>query len=315
MPLSPEIQDFIHGFKSRWDPSVNAACERFFETCHASLPPPDAEPSIACEKDVKYGPDPRHRLDIFWPTNASTTNATLPVVVYFHGGAFKAGDNTITPHLHANIGKFFADNGMIGVLGTYRLLPDARFPDGRDDVAAALTWLHDHIHQYGGDRNSIFALGQSAGGGHLAMALYAGRLISDEGRNLVRGVLLLSAALEYDLGKEDRRRSMEAYYGTNGHEFIHAHSALGAFKKVSHEDDEAGGTAPDLFLLLAEWDFEECVRGNLDFLQAYNKQRRRVPRFEVLSGHNHVSYCLSIGLPGDGVGPKIVEWARQCLKK
>ncbi|OJJ94950.1 hypothetical protein ASPACDRAFT_1860616 [Aspergillus aculeatus ATCC 16872] len=298
MPLSPEIQDFIHGFKNRWDPSVNAACERFFETCHASLPPSNAEPSIACEKDVKYGPDPRHRLDIFWPTNASTTNVTLPVVVYFHGGAFKAGDNTITPHMHGNIGEFFAANGMIGVLGTYRLLPEARFPDGQEDVTAALTWLHNHVQQYGGDRNSIFALGQSAGGG-----------------SLVRGVLLLSAALDYDLGKEDRRRNMEAYYGTNDHDFIHAHSALGTFKSLSDEENAAGRTTPKLLIMLAEWDFEECVRGNFDFLQAYNKQQRRLPRFEVLLGHNHVSYCLSIGLPGDEVGPKIVEWVRQCLEK
>ncbi|PYI32199.1 alpha/beta-hydrolase [Aspergillus indologenus CBS 114.80] len=315
MPLSPEIQDFILGFKNRWDPSVNAACERFFETCHASLPPSDAESLIESEQDVKYGPDSRHRLDIFWPANASKANTALPVVVYFHGGAFKAGDNTITPHLHANIGKFFAANGMIGVLGTYRLLPQARYPDGREDVAAALTWLHDHVHRYGGDRNAIYALGQSAGGGHLAMALYAGRLISDEGQSLVRGVLLLSAALEYDLGKEDRRRSMEAYYGTNDHDFIQAHSALGTFQRLSDGDDEAGRTTPELFVVVAEWDFAECVHGNLDFLQAYNTQRRRLPKFEVFLGHNHVSYCLSIGLPGDEVGPKIVEWVRQCLKE
>ncbi|RAH86795.1 alpha/beta-hydrolase [Aspergillus japonicus CBS 114.51] len=203
---------------------------------------------------------------------------------------------------------------MIGVLGTYRLLPQARYPDGREDVAAALTWLHDHVHRYGGDRNAIFALGQSAGGGHLAMALYAGRLISDEGQSLVRGVLLLSAALEYDMGKEDRRRSMEAYYGMNDHNFIHAHSALGTFQRLSNDDDEAVGSTPELFVMVAEWDFEECARGNLNFLQAYYRQQRRLPSCEVLLGHNHVSYCLSIGLPGDEVGPKIVEWVRQCLE-
>ncbi|RAL12373.1 alpha/beta hydrolase [Aspergillus homomorphus CBS 101889] len=313
MPLATEIQDFILQYKSDWDSSVNVACEKFFESYHASVAPSVPNSSIRWEQDVKYGPDPRHRLDIFWPADASATEATCPVVVYFHGGAFRVGDNVITPHMHANIGKFFASQGMVGVLGTYRLLPEARFPDGREDVAAALTWLSDNAHQYGGDRNAIFALGQSAGGGLLAMALFSGRLELDKDRSLVRGVLLLSAALDYDLTREDRGKSMEAYYGTQDHAAIHAQSALGTFKNLPWEDEVVRRT-PDLYLMLAEWDFDECVRSNLEFLREYRTRRHRVPRFEVLPGHNHVSYCLSMGLPGDEVGPRIVDWVRRCLE-
>ncbi|GKZ28919.1 hypothetical protein AbraIFM66950_001877 [Aspergillus brasiliensis] len=314
MPLATEIQQFILGFKSHWDGAVNTACQDFFEARHASLEPANPDPSIRYENNVKYGTDPRHRLDVFWPADATTTNATLPVVVYFHGGAFKLGDNTITPHMHANIGRFFASRGMIGVLGTYRLLPEARYPDGQEDVASALTWLHHHVHQYGGDRNAIFALGQSAGGGHLAMALYSGRLKSDEGQSLVRGVLLLSAALKYDLSKKGRRETMEQYYGTTDHAVIHSRSAYGIFEGLPpvEDADVVAVPTPQLFVMLAEWDFEECVQGNLDFLKLCAARQRRLPRFEVLPGHNHVSYALSIGLPGDEVGPKIADWVRQC---
>ncbi|GKZ82328.1 hypothetical protein AnigIFM56816_007140 [Aspergillus niger] len=314
MPLAPEIQQFILGFKSQWDGSVNSACQDFFEARHASLESANPNPSIQFENNVKYGPDPRHRLDVFWPADATSTNATLPVVVYFHGGAFKLGDNTITPHMHANIGRFFASKGMIGVLGTYRLLPEARFPDGQKDIASALSWLHSNVHQYGGSRNAIFALGQSAGGGHLAMSLYSGRLKTDEGQSLVRGVLLLSAALKYDLTKKGRRESMEQYYATTDHAIIHSRSAYGIFHALApiEDADVVAVPTPELFLMLAEWDFEECVQGNLDFLRLFAERRRHLPRFEVLPGHNHVSYALSIGLPGDEVGPKIADWVRRC---
>ncbi|PYH71198.1 alpha/beta hydrolase [Aspergillus vadensis CBS 113365] len=313
MPLALEIRQFILSFESRWDGSVNTACQDFFEARHSSAGPLNPDHPIKYEKNVKYGPDSRHRLDVFWPADAISTNAALPVVVYFHGGAFKLGDNSITPHMHANIGRFFASQGMIGVLGTYRLLPEARFPDGQDDVASALSWLHDNVHQYGGNRDAIFALGQSAGGGHLAMALFSGKLKSDQGQSLVRGVLLLSAALKYDLSKKGRRESMEQYYGTTNHSLIQSRSAYGIFQDLPpvEDADVASVPTPELFLMLAEWDFAECVQGNLDFVRLYAERRRRLPRFEVLPGHNHVSYALSIGLPGDEVGPKIADWVRQ----
>ncbi|GLA39791.1 hypothetical protein AnigIFM63309_007392 [Aspergillus niger] len=314
MPLAPEIQQFILGFKSQWDGSVNSACQDFFEARHAYLESANPNPSIQSENNVKYGPDPRHRLDVFWPADATSTNATLPVVVYFHGGAFKLGDNTITPHMHANIGRFFASKGMVGVLGTYRLLPEARFPDGQEDIASALSWLHSNVHQYGGSQDAIFALGQSAGGGHLAMSLYSGRLKTDEGQSLVRGVLLLSAALKYDLSKKGRRESMEQYYATTDHAIIHSRSAYGIFHALPpvEDADVVAVPTPELFLMLAEWDFEECVQGNLDFVRLFVERNRHLPRFEVLPGHNHVSYALSIGLPGDEVGPKIADWVRRC---
>ncbi len=37
----------------------------------------------------------------------SVTDASdLPVVVYFHGGGFTSGDNTITPSMHSDIGQY-----------------------------------------------------------------------------------------------------------------------------------------------------------------------------------------------------------------
>lgn len=209
---------------------------------------------------------------------------------------------------------------MVGILGTYRLLPEARFPDGIEDIATTLAWIQTHVHRYTGDRDAVFLLGHSAGGGHLAMALFSGRLQPyltlqshlERGTG-PRGVLLMSAALAYDLTQEPRRTDMEEYYGTLDHEEIQVRSALGMFRNLPAV--RRGETSlPEVFVTVAEWDFEECVRGNLKFLEAYAMRTKRLPRFEVLPGHNHVSFCLSIGLPGDEVGPRIVEWVRQCLE-
>ena len=142
---------------------------------------------------------------------------------------------------------------MIGILGTYRLLPEARFPDGMDDVTSALRWIKANIHEYGGNVNGVFAIGQSAGGGHLAMALLFNELVTAE------------------------------------------------------------TMMPALFVTVAEFDFQECLQGNQKFVRAFSKRMKYLPTYQVLPGHNHVSYCLSIGLQGDEVGPRIVEWVRDCL--
>ncbi|KAE8362638.1 Alpha/Beta hydrolase protein [Aspergillus caelatus] len=305
MPLADVIQRFIAQIGNHWGPSVNAACEEYFESCHATVPEP-LNPIYASQKNIKYGEHERHRLNVYWPQSIAKTER-LPVVVYFHGGAFKGGDNEITPHLHANIGKFFASNNMIGVLGTYRLLPEARFPDGIEDVTSALQWIKANVHHYGGDADDIFAIGQSAGGGHLAMALFSGRL--QQQNAMPRGVMLQSAALHYDLSQEPRRLSMIDYYATHDLDRIMAQSAMGLFSELVTVETRM----PKLFVTIAEFDFKECVQGNLKLMHAFSERMGYLPEYQVLQGHNHVSYCLSIGLQGDEVGPRIVKWVRECL--
>lgn len=57
--------------------------------------------SIKVDKALKYGPDPRNRVDVYSPAAGATGR---PVVVYFHGGGLVVGDNDATPNIYANIG-------------------------------------------------------------------------------------------------------------------------------------------------------------------------------------------------------------------
>ena len=41
--------------------------------------------------DLKYGNDPRNRLDVYTPVNLATD---VPVVVFFYGGSWNGGSRT-----------------------------------------------------------------------------------------------------------------------------------------------------------------------------------------------------------------------------
>ncbi|KAL4887281.1 alpha/beta-hydrolase [Aspergillus karnatakaensis] len=317
MPLSAEIQQFIRNFGNTWSPDVNSACEHFFEDQHVEQERNHTGPEVEYIKGVKYGPDERNRLDIYNLVEDTRESASLPVVVYFHGGGFVAGDNDITPHMHGNIARFFASYGMIGVLATYLLLPEARFPEGALDVSRAFRWLAKHIGRYGGDPRSIFLIGQSAGGAHLAMALWSGVLGHKEIESpdiiVPRGIVLQSMPFWYDLSQERRRNNMQQYYGTTSEEEILSRSPGAIFRHASDDTEHYDVFGIPVYVTVGELDSEEIVKGNMMFVNDSMQLVKRLPLLEVLEGHNHISYALSIGLEGDEVGPRIVRFIRNLM--
>ena len=189
-------------------------------------------------------------------------------------------------------------------LATYRLLPEARFPSGGEDVATALKWVHDHAAQYGVDGQRITAVGQSAGGAHLANAVFAGRLV-DAGVAL-QGLVLLSVPFWYDLTLERRRQNMMMYHNTDKAENVLDKTGVAVFQASSPERVLAG---VDFLQMVAELDSDEIVNGNLRFVEAFRHKCCRMPLLEVMAGHNHISNTLEIGLPSDLVGPRILRIA------
>ena len=99
------------------------------------------------ERELAYGPAPRHRLDIHLPADEP---AGRPVLLYVHGGGFVAGDKTApgSPY-YDHLGGWAARNGMIAVTMTYRLAPQHRWPAAAEDVAAAVAWTREHIAEIG----------------------------------------------------------------------------------------------------------------------------------------------------------------------
>ena len=107
----------------------------------------------------------RQSLDLIIPQKRKKEK--LPVIVYIHGGAWKAGNkNQGQRHLSA-----FVESGhYIGVSVGYRLSSEAKWPSQIHDCKAAIRWIRGNAKEYGMDTTKIGAIGHSAGG-HLVSML------------------------------------------------------------------------------------------------------------------------------------------------
>ncbi|MDT7787997.1 MAG: para-nitrobenzyl esterase, partial [Pseudonocardiales bacterium] len=100
--------------------------------------------------------------------------AGLPVMVWFHGGAYVTGSGESAKY----DATLLAAEGVVVVSVSYRLGIFGYLRDnlGLQDQVVALRWVRDNIAAFGGDPSNVTAFGQSAG----ADSVYALMLASDE---------------------------------------------------------------------------------------------------------------------------------------
>lgn len=116
------------------------------------------------QRDIAYGEHARQRLDIYLPTER--TAGPNPVVVFFYGGGWEAGDKKD----YRFVGEALSSHGITVVIPDYRVYPEVVFPAFVDDAAAAVAWTRTHINHYAGDHKQLFLAGHSAGA-HIASLL------------------------------------------------------------------------------------------------------------------------------------------------
>jgi acetyl esterase len=95
-------------------------------------------------------------VDIYRPVDRA---APLPVVVYLHGGGFRA----MSKDTHWLMGLAFARQGHLVVLPDYRLGARHPFPAPAEDAVAAWTWSAANVVELGGDPRRMVVAGESAG--------------------------------------------------------------------------------------------------------------------------------------------------------
>jgi acetyl esterase/lipase len=247
-------------------------------------------------RDIVYGADARHRLDVFSPVTAA---AKCPVVIYVHGGGFVGGDKGAPEApFYNNIGSWAARAGFVGITMTYRLAPAAAWPAGSDDVGAVVAWVRAHADELGADAAAIFVMGQSAGAAHVA-----GFLANEAAGKSpqVAGAIMLSGL--YDLTRLEHSPMENAYYGRDESRFSER-SPLRAL--VNTEVPCVYG--------ISEFDPDSFQQQAGHVIAATLALRRQLPRMLYLLGHNHLSPTLEIGSAGDTVGPQLEFFVRRASR-
>ena len=146
---------------------------------------------ITVTENVPYGDHQRQKVDIYSP---ATVGPGAPIVVFFHGGAWRFGNKADL----AEHGRMLAKSGMIFVSANYRLYPDAVFPDFVEDSAAAVALALETFRPVEGAEHPLFLSGWSAGAYNAALLTFDERYLERHGipRGTVKGFIGLSGPYE-----------------------------------------------------------------------------------------------------------------------
>jgi acetyl esterase/lipase len=290
--MSTDIFVDIRQLGTELAPSMLEGSQKLF----APLAPRPTPDFCAVERDIAYGPDTRHRLDVFHPSRKQGSNLR-PVLAFVHGGGFVRGDKGAPDApFYNNVGAWAVRNGLLGVTLTYRLAPGAQWPAGAQDVAMALEWLAGNVAGLGGNPDQLFLMGQSAGAAHVA-----GCVSGHHRRNTVprlRGAIMLSGV--YDLLSLKHSPFEEAYFG----------SERARFAESSTLEPLARTDTPCLFTV-SELDPANFQQQATRLLEAFWAAKGVWPRLLYQQGHNHISPILQLGTSWDTLGGELLAFIRR----
>ncbi|WP_375248980.1 alpha/beta hydrolase [Sphingomonas sp.] len=240
--------------------------------------------------DVRYGPDERHLLDIYTPRDAGSP---APIMLWVHGGGHVAGGKGGPDDpFEANVGRFAAANGFIGVCMSYRLAPAHRWPAQGEDVARAIAWLQREAAGYGGDAGRIVLMGASAGAVNVATYLQ----LAGDTPGIV-GAVLMSGS--YGYLPPDPGSSHFRYFSED------AEQRSRQLPRAAVEE-----TAVPLLVTCAQYDPDRYHREFVELLRARLMRDGTMPRAHVLSGHNHYTQIFHLGTADSRLGDEILDFAR-----
>lgn len=265
------------------------------ETIGLYVPLAKAAPPLEHVKvatDLAYGADPKQKLDLYAPEGRHG----MAVVVFIHGGGYVGGDkNGYGGAIYANVARYFARQGMLGVNANYRLAPAAPWPAGAEDVGKVVAWLKQNAAAYGGDPQRIFLFGHSAGATHVASYVFDAALRKGEPAGIA-GAILASGEYMVAPGVPPNVR---AYFGEDP-------SLYPARSPITH----VGESKVPLLLATAEYDPVFLAVPTYALASAVCRRDGKCPRFVWLQGHNHISETASFDTGDEELGRAVVDFVQ-----
>jgi len=286
-PMPPEIAKKLAELGRVIDPQATAKL-------YAPLQPTEPYFGFRIERDLKYGPAERNRLDIFMPQNVTSGR---PVLIFVHGGAFIGGNKRMpNSPFYDNVMIWAVKNGFIGVNITYRLAPGSPWPAGAEDVAAAIRWVSDEIGERGGDASRIYLMGHSAGAIHVASYVSHPEFYKVKNGGL-KGAIMVSGI--YDLTAAPLTDPERAYFGNDASHYADESSLPGLLK-----------TNIPLMAVSSELDLPGFVKQLDLFKDATCKRPAGCARTVMLPQHSHMSEVYSINTEDTRLTDQILEFVK-----
>jgi len=254
---------------------------------------------VKVEAGLPYGPDERHRLDVYAPAEAASRR---PVLVFVHGGGFVRGDKSDS----ANQGYFYARQGYVVVVPNYRLGPAHRWPAGAQDISSVLAWARTHAAGLGGDPERIVLMGESAGAAHAAAATLVRRFHPAEGLRIA-GAVFISGVYDARLEGMARRQfgiptpdpRNEAYFGPD-------RAQWGAMSTVDLVD-----AAPfPVLISYAEMDPMQMQVQAGELFARLVTRHGFAPELNVVRGHNHLSQVYSVNTGDESLSGPVLRFLK-----
>ena len=294
--MPAHVQQRLAEVGPAWGKDIGGNIEKTLEV-YTPLLAVAPKQGIKVQRDLAYGPDSRHRADIFRAEGLKNA----PVVVFLHGGAYVRGDRDVNAEVYGNVPMYFARQGMLGVNATYRLAPAAQWPAAAQDVASLVGWLKTNAARFGGDPNRIYLIGHSAGATHVATYIYMKELQPRTGPG-VAGVVLMSGRYYFDPHPTDPNlKNFQAYFGTD-------RSQYPPRSPITH----VTSAAPlPTYIVIAEYDNPDLDTQGALLLSALCQRDRACPRFTRMEKHNHLSMVYQFNTTDDALGREILEFVRR----
>lgn len=235
--------------------------------------------------------DGKDLLDIYMPEGV----ADAPVVVFFHGGALRAGDKSDG---HA-VAQRLVPHGIGVVSASYRLTPSVMHPAHVQDAAAATAWVVENISDYGGDPENVYVSGHSAGA-YLAalLTLDPSHLEAhDLAASSIRGSIPISAFLYVEETAADRPKDV---WGTDPADWLLA--------SVTPHIGTANGR---MLLIYADGDDEWRREQNERLGEALRSAGNHTVRVVEVPNRNHMSLMTDLNASDDHIGDLMLSFIRQ----
>lgn len=270
----------------------------------ALLARPAAGEEPTARRDIPYA-EPAHErrtLDVYAPAGGKK----LPVVVWVHGGGWKAGDKK-------SVGfkpRAFAEQGFVFVAINYRFVPQVTVKEMAGDVAKAVRWVRDHAAESGGDPDRIFVMGHSAGAHLAALVCTDDRYLKAEGVPMAA----LAGCVPVDVSVYDIPKRLKDGGSTPAATFTAVFGEAEAGQRdLSPARHVARGKGIPPFLILHVADRPETKAQSHGFAEAL-KAAGVSATVVAAEGKTHGTIGSDLGKPGDAPTRAVFDFLAGAVK-